>query len=149
VKLQGIQDERKKQVVERVAGQIQDVNIKYLDRLTTVVSNLEEILRGISSRADKAALEGKDVTLVRADIAEAEALIATVRGYITEQSGTTYPITVTEEANLGSDVSGARDRLRADLTILKEEVKKVHDAVRKAANDLAQIPQVNEEPTAE
>jgi hypothetical protein len=94
-------------------------------------------------------LEGKDVTLVRADIAEAEALIATVRGYITEQSGTTYPITVTEEVNLGSDVSGARDRLHADLTILKEEVKKVHDAVRKAANDLTQIPQVDEEPTAE
>ncbi|MDD5099123.1 MAG: hypothetical protein PHP35_02165 [Candidatus Colwellbacteria bacterium] len=145
--LQSIADERKQQIVERVAEQIQNVNVNYIDRLTVVLNNLEEVLRGISSRADKAELNGKDVSQVRADIVAAEEMIAKVRGYIAAQSGTTYPITITDEENLGENVSDARNRLHADLSILKDEVTKVRDAVRKAAEDLASIPGVNDEAT--
>lgn len=144
-RLQSMKDERKKQVVTGVAEQLQKANANYLDKLTVTLGNIEEVLRGVSARADKAALEGRDVSIVRADIVDAESAIATAKSYITAQSGTTYTIQVTTEDNLKADTSSAREALKGDLDTVKDAVKKAHEAVRKAASDLGKVPQVNQE----
>lgn len=144
-KLKALKDERKKQTVLNVSDQLQKVNGEYLDKMTKVADNLSEVLRGISSRADKAALEGRDVSAIRADIAEAEAAITAARSFISVQAGKTYAIQVTTEANLKTDVSAARESLKTDLGIVKESVQKAREAVQKAATDLGKVPQVNQE----
>lgn len=144
-RLESIKDEQKKQIVEKIAEQIQNVNSNYIDRLNTVLNNLEEILRGISSRADKAELNGQNVTQVRTDITAAQGLIAEARAKIAAQLSLVYSITVTNESNLGTVVSEARNKLHTDLSVLKDEITKVRDAVKKAAQTLTAIPKVDDE----
>ena len=142
--LQKIKDERKKQIVERVDERIDALNERMTGHYLKVLEQIEDVLGKVSSRADKAATNGADITAVKAAIAKAQTAIASVRAAATTQAGKTYQIIVTGDNNLRVDVGQARQALHTDLVSTREAVKAAHMAVRDAAVSLAKIPRVNE-----
>ncbi len=70
---------------------------------------------------------------------------AAARAAIEAQAGKTYSISVTTEQKLKEAAEAARKALHDDLNKVKEAVKAAHEAVRKAAVALAQIPRVDED----
>lgn len=142
--VQKVKDERKREVVERTDARLGELNERRLNHFSNVLAKLEDVLERVTSRADRAEGRGLDVTTVRTAISEALKAVENSRLAIQTQTGKTYTITVTSEGNLRVDVEKARRALHDDLAKVRETVKAAHDAVRRAAVALAQIPRVNE-----
>ncbi|HAM96091.1 MAG: hypothetical protein UX53_C0004G0030 [Candidatus Azambacteria bacterium GW2011_GWB2_46_37] len=150
-KLAAIKDERKKQIVERVAQQLNELNERQTNHLVQVLDKLDTALGRVGTRTDKAEANGRDISSVRTAISAANEAITASRAAISVQAGKSYTIAVTDEAGLRKVVGDARQTLHNDLSETRKAVKTAHDAVKKAATTLAQIPQVDElkvEPSA-
>jgi len=148
-KLVRIKNEQKRQTVERLDARFTEINEKLTLRLGTALDRLEDLLQKVSSRADKAEANGRDVALVRTTIATAKTAIADARSSVEIQLTKTYPITITTEAQLKSAVAEARTSLNKDLKTLKEVVQKAHTSVVDATKMLKNIPQVDDLRTPE
>lgn len=146
--LQKIKDERKQQIVEKIDSALDALNKRYLNHLSNVLDRLEDVLKRIGSRADKAQTRTLDVTSVRTAIDKATQAIAAARAAIQTQSGKTYTITITSEDNVRTDVGKTRKALHDDLVKVRDAVKAAREAIRQAATTLAQIPKVDEDNTS-
>jgi chromosome segregation ATPase len=142
-KLKGIKDEKKKQAVEKADKQLADLNTNRLEHFSSVVTQIEKVLQNITSREAKAEAAGKDVAVVKADVTAAQAAIAAARAAIVTQSAKTYVLAIGQEATLRTDVDKSRKALAADLKVVEGAVKAAHEAIKKAATDLAKIQGVN------
>ncbi len=142
-KLAKIKDERKKQIVENVSTNLNQLNADRLKYFSAVLEKLDSIVLKISSRADKAEGNGADVALTRTALTEAKNAIAVSRGAIETQSGKVYSIAITTESALKINVGAARKSLHADLTKVQETVKAAREAVRKAIETLMKVPRVD------
>lgn len=143
-KLVKIKDEKKKIAVEKINEEIVRVNESRMNHFAEVLNKIEKALANVGSRADKAEANGRDVSSVRSAINEAQAVISESRTAVANQLGKVYTITVSSESALKQDVGKTRQELQTDLKAVNNTIKKAHDAVRKAAVALAQIPKVNE-----
>ncbi|MEK9158257.1 MAG: hypothetical protein AAB638_03720 [Patescibacteria group bacterium] len=146
-KLRAVKDERKREIVQKLYTDLDALNKRILEHYTQALDKLEGVLVRIEERADKSAPQVGDTSLVQQDIVSAREAIAKARAAIVTQSGTTYAISVTTEAELKNAVSRAREALRTDLGIVKIAVKTAGEAVRKASVDLAQLPRTSSSPT--
>jgi len=143
-KLATIRDERKKQTTERIGAELQKLNERITAHFSNVLEKIENALERVNSRADKAEANNRDVRAVRTAISEAETAITDARTAASAQAGKVYTLEVTTEDALRVDVGRARQTLHTDLSAVREKVKAAHEAVRKAAVSLAQIPKVDE-----
>jgi len=143
-RLRQIKDERKRLAVERIDQRIDALNERVLSHYTDVLEKIEEALSRVSSRSDKAEVNGLDVSAVRPMISEAESVIAASRSAIELQADKTYSIEINEEDTLRIDVGETRKAVHADLSNVRDTVRSAHDAVRRVAVALAQIPKVDE-----
>ena len=143
-RLAKIKDERKKQIVEKVYNQINELNKRRLDHFSAVLEKLEKVLDRISNRAAKAEINGRDISAVKIVITEATNSIAAARTAIQNQAGKVYAPVISAESALKTDVGKIRQALHGDLVSVQETVKIGREAVRKAATALAQIPKVDE-----
>ncbi|MDP3014925.1 MAG: hypothetical protein Q8N28_00655 [bacterium] len=143
-KLTKIKDERKKQIVERVYNQINELNERRLDHFSAVLEKLEKVLDRISNRAAKAEVNGRDISAVKTAITEATNSIALSRTAIQNQVGKVYTPVINTENTLKTDIGKIRQALHSDLAGVQETVKIAREAVRKAATTLAQIPKFDE-----
>lgn len=143
-KLAKIKDERKKQIIERVYNQINELNKRRMDHFSAVLERLEKVLDGISGRTAKVEANGVNVAAVKTAITGATSAIAASRTAIANQAGKVYALVVNTEDSLRVDVGKIRQTLHDDLTGVQETVKTAREAVHKAATILAQIPKVNE-----
>ena len=144
-RLQTVRDEKKKEIVERIYDKLNDINKNRTDHFSAVVDKIEKVLERVVSRTDKASDRGLDVAGVRTAVEAAKTAIAAARAAIEAQAGKTYSISVTTEQKLKEAAEAARKALHDDLNKVKEAVKAAHEAVRKAAVALAQIPRVDED----
>jgi Skp family chaperone for outer membrane proteins len=142
-KLNAIKDTKKKELVQNLDTKFTEVNNRQLDGMTQTLNQLENVLKNIGIRADKAESNGKDVSLVRNAAVEAETAITTARNAILTQSAKTYPINITTETALKNNVDDVRKSLQADLEAVRALVKTAHELTRKSATLLMQIPNVN------
>ncbi|HXF43960.1 MAG TPA: hypothetical protein VNK70_00560 [Candidatus Paceibacterota bacterium] len=158
-KLEKMKDENRKKIVERLSEKLNELNSRLTTHYLSVLDKLEKILDNIVSRTDKAEARGLDVGAVRTAVTSAETAIAEAKAAIDVQVGKIYSFdlatsTVTAstatstEHSLKSIVGEARQTLHADLAAVKEKVKAAHEAVRRAAVALAQVPRVNEDATS-
>lgn len=147
--LQKVKDERKQKAVEKINEQMQALNDRRMKHFSEVLGKIEQTLVKISTRADKAEDRGLDVSSVRTALDAANAAIATSRSAIEAQSAQVYTITVNTEETLRMDVGKVRQQLEKDIAAVRETVKSAHEAAKKAAVTLAQIPKVDEEPVAQ
>lgn len=149
-RLKAIKDDRKKQIVERVANNVNDLNRRMTDHFSNVLNQIEEVLARVSSRADKAEVNGRNVNAVRTAVANAKNAIAAARTAVANQAGKAYSPTVTTESALKNDVGVLRKTLHEDLKKIQNTVKAARDAVHQAAVTLGQILDVDklEAPTS-
>ena len=138
-RLKTIKDERKKQVVEKIDKSLDALNDRMTKHFLDVLEKLEDILVRISERADKAEIDGIDVSLVDVAVVSAQAAIDSAKLTVEAQAGKTYTLTVSTEDKLRVDVGKARQALHADLKAVHETVKKAKEAVHVAARALAGI----------
>ena len=134
-----IRDQRKKEVVERIDENIGKHNEKWIEHWNKVLSRLSEILAKIKTRTDKAASEGKDVTDVNSAISEADAAITAAQSALDAQAGKTYVIEITDEENLGENVSAVVRKFKTDIKGVQEKVKAARQAVHDAFKALKSI----------
>jgi DNA repair exonuclease SbcCD ATPase subunit len=143
-RLQNVRDEKKRGIMERLENNVHKLNERMLNHFSAVLEKLEGVLSRIGSRADKAEVGGHDVSAVLTAIVEAENAIAAARDAIHAQSGVVYEFDFNDETGLRSSAEQVRKAIHDDLTRVKELVRVAHDAVRRAAVALAQIPRVND-----
>ncbi|MBI2409556.1 hypothetical protein HYV30_00755 [Candidatus Kaiserbacteria bacterium] len=142
-KLEKIRDERKKQAVEKIDNQITALSERMSKHYVVLLDKLDGVLERIEARMTKAEANGRDVAPVKEAIAAAKTAIASARSAATVQTGKTYALAISTEANLRPDVGRARDALRTDLEALKKAVFAARDAVHSAATKLGQIQGVD------
>ena len=141
-----LKDERKKKIVERIDEQLRKLNERMTDHFLDVLTKLEKVLANISSRADKAAEAGKDVTAVRAAVTSAQAAIDAARATVQTQAGKLYNVTISgQEPKLKAEVGKARQTLHNDLAAVRKIVQVAREAVHTAATTLAQIPKIDDD----
>lgn len=143
-RLAKIKDERKKQIVEKLDTRFTEINSKLTKHWEDNLNRLQDLLDKVGSRADKAAVNNVDVSATRAAIASAETAIANARKAVEAQVAKTYPITISTENKLKSDVSSVRTLLNNDLKVVKDAVQAAHKAVVSALVSLKAIPKVND-----
>jgi gas vesicle protein len=142
-KLQQFRDDKKKQIVERLAQGLNDLNEKIVGQFTDMLDGFDRIIVEASSRADKAEANGKDVSAVRAGITNAQTAIAAARAAVGTQAGKTYPITLTSEDTARTDVSAAKQSLETDLKAVRVLVQTAREAVKNVLQALRQIPGID------
>ena len=142
-----IRDEKKKQLAERLDENMRKLNERMTNHFVQVVDKIEAVLSRVKNRMDKAVVRGLNVDAVKAAVTEAEKAITAAREAIKAQAAKVYAVTLTDaDENLKTDFAKVRQQLHADLKVVRDSVKAAHDAVRKVAVALAQIPKVDEEP---
>jgi DNA repair exonuclease SbcCD ATPase subunit len=143
-RLEKIKDEKKKAAVERIEHRLHELNTRLMRHFSAALDKIENVLNRIASRADKAATNGVDVGGVRIAILTAQTAIAAARSGVEVQASAVYEITFTDESDLRASVQAVRDQFKRDIEAVRALVKSAHEAVRKAATALAQIPRVDE-----
>jgi len=143
-RLAKIKDENKKQIVERIYNQVNELNKRITDHFLNVLERLEKVLERISSRAAKAEANGRDVSAVKTAITEATNAINTAKTAVKNQAAKVYSVSVNTESTLKRDIGKTRQTLHNDLKNVFALVRAAQEAVRKAATTLAQIPAVDE-----
>jgi hypothetical protein len=142
-KLKSIKDERKKQTVQKVNTEIQALNARKLEHYSNVLNQIEEVLKKVGTRVDNASARGLEVGTMRTNMTAVETAITTARTAIIAQSAKVYTVTVTTEGKLKNDTGVTRQQLQKDLSVVQNLVKMAHEALRKTAVSLAQIPRIN------
>ena len=143
VKLGKIKDERKKEIVDRLDNKLADINARLTAHWAEALNHLSELVTKISSRADKAAANGADVSAVRTRITAAEAANAVAKSAVAAQAAKTYAIAITTEDKLKADVAAMRQTLNNDLKIVRDAVQAARKAVEEAVKALKAVPKVD------
>ena len=143
-KLAEIRDERKRRIIELIDLRIDAMLERWVNHWNKVLARLTEILAKIGTRADKAETAGHDVSAVRAAIASAEAAIAAAQDAVNALAGKTFVIEITDEENLGQNVSDTIHLVRQELFAVREKVRTARQAVLDALHALQAIRGVDE-----
>ena len=146
-RLLGFKDKVKQQVVLRLGTNMTDLNTRMVDNFSGALDKLDQVLTSVSSRADKAEANGKDVSAVRTAITAAQGAIAAARALVSTQSGKVYSINVQSESTVKADASSTKQLLEADLKAVQAGVRAAREAVGKTLQALTQIPGVDSEET--
>jgi vacuolar-type H+-ATPase subunit E/Vma4 len=126
LKLAAIKDERKKMVVERVASQAAQINLRKIDQMMEVLNRLTEVLGRIEEKKGTLGVGGNLGTL----ITTARSAIESAKTAVIAQAQKEYVISITTEGALRTTVGQTISQLEADLRLTREKVI----AARKAVN---------------
>lgn len=156
-----IQNTTKRTLAARVLNQLDNINKVWTSHFALILDHLDNVLKHIESRTDKAQANGRDVSSVRAAIQKAKEAISSAREAVAEQAKKTYLVDVSA---VGGDTStaGAQTRLvskfreqfvklnkqlREDLFALRDgPMKEARQAVQEAFQELSKVPNVDREP---
>ncbi len=143
-RLEKIKDEKKKAATERLDNRFTEINAKLAEQWGNALTRMEELLAKVGSRADKAELNGKDVSATRTAAEKAKGAIETAKNAAAVQAAKTYPITVTDETALKSAVAVARELLNKDLAGVRDSVQAAKKAISDANSALRKISGVDD-----
>lgn len=145
-RLKLVRDEQKKNRVEKLEKQLNELNERTMDHFSNVLDKLEKVLVNIESRTDKVQARGWDVSGVRTMIIAAENAITEARTAVEAQSVKTYTPTISgDEGKLKIEVGQARQALHGDLVAVRGKVRLAYEAVRRVATTLAKVPGIDED----
>jgi len=128
-RLAQLRDQRKAQVVERVARRLTAVNEKWTTHWLNVLDRLSEVLAKAELRASTQ--EGQDA------VSAAEAAIESAREVLRVQAGKVYEVTFGDETTLGSDIRSIVESLKSDLRSTLAVVQDAREAVGVALRTVA------------
>ena len=143
-RLKIIKNEQKQKIVERIYEQINNLNERMIIHYLDILEKLEKVLVKIETQAAKAKINEKDISLVEITIAQAKTLIENAREIIKNQSEKIYyPAEINSEGSLRIEVGKIRQQLHQDLKNVELMVKTSKEAVKEAAIQLVQIPEID------
>ena len=160
-KIDAIKDQVKRTAADRIVARLDHVNQVWTDHFTNVLDKLEDILKKVQSRADKAQANGQDVSAVNIAVQNAESKIVAARSAVADQAKKTYIVDPTKLPGATSSTTSQnslisklrdqfkllRDQLLKDLTTLRDgAMKDARNSVQDAASALSQVPDVDLEP---
>lgn len=116
-KVATIKDEKKKQILEHVSDQINQLNARATTLMLNHLARLEEILNKVKARKPEV-----DITAAQAKIDEAKTAA-------TAQAKNEYIIEFTNENGLRIGASTAKTKFRADLKAVRAKVLAARQAV--------------------
>ncbi|MEX2436618.1 MAG: hypothetical protein WD471_00465, partial [Candidatus Paceibacterota bacterium] len=137
-RLQTVQDENKRAIAERLNNQLTSINERLLTSFAGNLDRIDEVLTTISTRADRAEVEGVDVTLVREAVEIARASLSEANTEVVAQFDKSYSIEFNDNTELGDAIGNFRQSLRDDLVNIRALVQEAHNETRSAATILAQ-----------
>lgn len=126
-KLSQLQDERKREIVEKLDTHFARVNKKATDHFMAILDKLDDLLDRI---------ESKSADTNTAAITEAQTAITDARAAVTTQAEKEYVITISTEGALRMDVGKVVSGLQADLQAVRKLVTDAKQAVMQAARSL-------------
>ena len=132
-----IRDEHKKQAVERINDNLDSINARVTTGFSNALDMLGNVLDRIVKRSDDSEVSGIDVSSVVAAVVAAQTAIGDARTAVEAQAGKTYPITISTENKLKTDVGKARQALYTDLKTVRDKIRAARDAAYQAARALA------------
>lgn len=139
MRLSGVKNVNKRNLVDRVDVQIQRLNITMQNNLSETIDKIEKVLAGVSKRAATVVEKGWNISSVKIAIVDAEKAIVASRAALQAQSGKVYTISVTTEETLKFEAKKTRELFHADLKVVQDVVKQAHEAVQKSVIALGQI----------
>lgn len=137
-KMAEIKDAKKKEIVNRVTEKMQTLSTKRLDIFTEQLAKMGTILDTLTDKqtAQSAATGANErTTRVNSAIAAARTAIEKARTAVTNQAAKSYTVTITTEANLGTDVRKSISSVEFDLKAVNETVKVARSAVSLAVKE--------------
>lgn len=146
-KIEDIKDARKKETIKRLDQNLNEMNVRMLERYSANLNQLDKVLVNITARTDRAAAQGLVVIPVRTAIINASTSIAAARAAALAQSTKTYAAIITSSTTARADIAAIRDSLKNDLRVVEAAVKTARTAVHTAATTLATVPRIGETET--
>lgn len=144
-RIQKVKNEQKRETVERISQQTNELNIRMMNHFFQVLNRLEKVLANIVSRVDKAEANKWDVSGVRTMIKSAEEAIASAKTAIEAQKIKTYIPEITgAEEKLKVEVGEVRKALHGDLVVAREKVMAAYEFIKAVSKALAQSPRIDE-----
>ena len=137
--LQGIRDQRKRDLIQRIDDRLIEMNKNLTERYFKTITKADAQLSRISGRADELAREGKDDQAVRAAILKAEEAITAAKREVRAQVEKVYSVDFKDEATAKGGLSEARRKLRDDMAALREKIRLAHRATVEALVSLKQL----------
>jgi hypothetical protein len=138
-KIQLLKDEKKREVVVRIDNNLNNLSSRFTEKWSETLDKLDEWTIKIIDKIAVESANGKDVTNANATINEAKSAMLSARTAIESQLEKTYPVAITTEENLKSDVSAVRTRLNTDLKSIKDSIQEAHKSVVNALVEFNKI----------
>ena len=129
VRFEGIKDERKLKILERIETNLQHINEVATDHFMNVLTRLSLILEKISARAEKA-------SQTLPEIATAQTAIDTASAAAVAQSAKIYDLPEGDEATISGQVRISMQQLKSDLAAVRQQVSAAREAVHAALQAL-------------
>jgi hypothetical protein len=138
-KLQTIKDVNKQKLVENIDQRISFLNTNWVNLWNAALTRLTEILAKIESRSNELAATGKDTRDLNNAIAVAKTAINNAQNLVTDQSGKSYVINITNETSLHEDVKSQMSKFKTDSLEIRKSIQAAREAVHKAFQALVAL----------
>lgn len=149
LRLQTIKDENKQSTVLNINENITKINERATDRLSNLISTIEEILEKIENKINIAKEQNLDTSPLELSIDEAKTKITETKNLIEIQAGKIYKIEVTNELNLRDEIKDIRNTFNDDLKNLQNKVRETHSFTRISAQKLGELLNTQEDKKTE
>lgn len=135
--LDGLSDQKKATVVERISDKLAKFNESHTDRWMSVLDTLQMRLDAIKEKSDAAKTVGKDMAATEANITAAQNAINAAQTAVTTQAGKTYPIQITTEARVHAVVQTVVTQFKTDMMLAQRLMVAAYESVTKASTSVA------------
>lgn len=137
--LNGVAVSVDKEVLERIAVNLNAVNQRWVQRWMNVLSRLSAILAKVESRNKKLQAEGADVSSTNEAIETTKIAIDEAQDKLDEQVMKIYKIDLNENENLQGNTDEAVKDLNRDLADTKQSILDAKDAVTEAISHVRKV----------
>lgn len=132
LKLQAFRDQKKATAAARINTNLNQINQnqttqmqKHLDMMTSILDRLE-------ARVNNQTPDIKNPAAAKTAIASARETIATASAAVLTQAQKDYTIQITSEGRIGLDAKTQRDKLHADILVIRKAVIEAKQSVANA-----------------
>lgn len=138
-KVQTIKDDSKKTTVSDIQAKLTQINTKRTDAMTAQLNKMIDLLQRIISKGTDLKNAGKDTSSLDSAIAAAQSAITAAQTAVTNQAGSQYVITITNEQNLKNDVKTTFTSFESDLKATYQLVVNARTSLSSAIRALATL----------
>ncbi len=140
VKLRGIKDARKKELVKKISDHLCMARDDRVNSLNQRLKIMTDILARVGEKASAAQAKGKDITAVTTAVTNANQAISTAQSAVNDFSSSSCVLTISgDELKLGREAKSANQQLTNEVKAVGEKVAVARKAVGGAVQALARV----------